>query len=91
MRLPSAGSCHVEQVCRSAGDRRQVKQRLHGKLALPDRQRGRAAEQGRRRLRQPVEAQRLQVDLAVEADDPDLREGDRAAPLSGRSAECRPW
>jgi hypothetical protein len=48
---------------------------LDGELALPDRQRGRAVEQCRRRLRQAVEAERFQLDLPVQANDPDLRSG----------------
>ena len=84
--LPGAAHRDVDQGHRASGHRRQVEQGLDGELALADRQSRGSAKQGRRRLRQPVEAERLQLDLPVQVDDADLREGygvPRAAPSCG--------
>jgi hypothetical protein len=61
----------------AGGQRRQAGRGLGRELALADRQGGRAAEQSRRRLRQAVEPECLELDLPVQADDADLGEGDR--------------
>jgi hypothetical protein len=66
--LPRAIDGDVEQAGRPRRQRRQVPGYFGGELPLPDRQR-------RCRLRQPVEPQRLEFDLPIEADDADLRKG----------------
>jgi hypothetical protein len=71
----AAGHRDVQQAGRARRQRRQIPGELRREHPLPDRQRRRAAEQRRRMLGQPVEAQRLALDLPVEADHANLGEG----------------
>jgi hypothetical protein len=73
----------VEQRCRSRRQARQVPAGLQGERPRSRRQRGAGKENRRRILRQAVEPRRLELDLPVEADDADLREGHACATPPG--------
>jgi hypothetical protein len=74
--LPGSGDRHIGQCRRPARQRRQVPGHLRLELARANGHRGAGVEQRRRRLRQPEQPQRFELDLPIQADDPDLREGD---------------
>ena len=82
---------HVDEVDGAAGERREVERGFGRELPHADRHGRRAGERRRRRLRWAVEPERLQLDLAVQAHDADLRRrrGPPSAPSSGGSARLR--
>ncbi len=74
-----ARHCDVGVCRRACRGARQVPGRLQRQASRPDQHRGAGIENRRRRLRQSEQPQRLELDLPVEAHDPDLREGHASA------------